>query len=182
MRRPNLLVVEDDVALTTTLLTILRPRVASVSAARTIAEARSRLSPAPDVVLLDYALPDGTAEGLFDDLAVLRPLPVVIAMSGATTTEEAFRLAQRGVSAFLSKPFDLRQLVAVWGQAVDTLPELDTRLRRAVGKVPLRSLEDAVRSTMVTEALALSNGSLRGAARLLSVSRQTLQFIVKRMQ
>ena len=110
----------------------------------------------------------------------LRPFPLVIAMSGAASSEEAFRLAQKGVCAFLPKPFDLQQLGAVWERALSEPPPVEPWIRQAVGKLPLRALEDRVRETMLDEALARSRGSRKGAARLLEISRQLLQHMIKK--
>lgn len=138
------------------------------------------LHPTPPMVLLDFSLPDGTAEDLLAELAALQPLPALIAMSGTASSDEAFRIAQAGVSAYLSKPFDLAALDAAWHQALHDAPDLALWARRAVGKLPLRVVEDSVRQSMVGEALARTSGSRKGAARLLEVSRQLLQHVLKK--
>ena len=132
------------------------------------------------LLLLDFELPDGNA---FDVLARIRaagPSPVLIAMSGAAGAEESFALAQRGVRAYLEKPVNLATLERVVDRALATPPDLDPHLRSTVGHRPVREVEEMVRQTMVEEALERSAGSRRGAARLLSISRQLLQHIIKR--
>lgn len=176
----SVLVVEDDVTFSDTLQAVLAPRARQVRTARTVGEAKALLcDAAPDVVLLDFALPDANAEDLLPDLLQLRPLPTVIAMSGVATTEEAFRLAQTGVRAFLQKPFDVAGLELIWQQAMTEPPDMLQPARQAVGKLPLRAVEGAVRDVMLGEALAMSNGSRRRAAGLLRVSRQALQHMLR---
>lgn len=57
-------------------------------------------------------------------------------------------------------------------------PDLLPALRASAGQMPLHSLESFVRDTLVDEALAKSQGSVRGAAKLLRISRQLLQHIL----
>lgn len=179
MNVQSVLIVEDDAALAATLKAALASRARLLCVASTLAEARARLDPAPEVVVLDFALSDGTADTLLGELMEARPLPTVIAMSGVATTEDSFRLARHGVRAYLQKPFDLDSLVGAWEHALTSAPDLVPSVRQAVGKVSLHAVEDVVRGEMIDEALAMSSGSRRKAASLLRISRQTLQHILK---
>ena len=60
-------------------------------------------------------------------------------------------------------------------EAYDFLP----RVRGVVGERSLHEVEREVRATMVNEALTRAGGSRREAARLLKVSRQLLQHILR---
>ncbi len=60
--------------------------------------------------------------------------------------------------------------------------ELAAKIRAAVGRIQIRELEIAVRRTMVLEALRRSNGNRRAAARLLGVSRQHLQHMLRAIE
>jgi DNA-binding NtrC family response regulator len=180
MELGRILIVEDDPALSATLHGALGPRARQVCTARSLQEAARMLEPPPDVVLMDYALPDGTVEPLLQQMRQSRPAPLVIAMSGAVSTEVAFALAQKGVRAFLQKPFDLQQLCAVCERSLSEPPQFDDALRQAVGRVPLRTLEVQVRDIMIDEALAKSRGSRRAAAKLLDISRQLLQHVLRK--
>lgn len=134
----------------------------------------------PSVVILDVALPDGDSLSLLPLLRVARPQPPVIAMSGSASPDQGFRLAEAGVRAFLPKPIDLTSLEAAWNRALSRAPDLTPHLRAQVGSVPLHDLEEQVRHTVVEEALARTTGSVRGAARLLGISRQLLQQILRK--
>jgi len=157
----------------------LRARFERCTHAASLAAARHALrSDPPDAVILDVCLPDGASVELLDALYDVEPLPHVIAISGTATAEQAFQLAQGGVRAFLPKPLDLARLEAVWLETLLRPPDLASALRASAGRVPLHDFESFVRDTLVDEALAKSEGSIRGAAKLLHISRQLLQHIL----
>lgn len=180
-RLGEMLVVEDDPELARILETAMQRVAVSVRAVGTLAAARQVLQTvAIDAILLDVCLPDGQADALLQDVQDLARFPVVVAISGSARPEETFRLAQAGVRAFVPKPLDLASLYGVWEEVLATSPELRPHLRGTVGRRPLMDVESDVRGAMVAEALARSRGSRRGAARLLEISRQLLQHIVRR--
>jgi two-component system, response regulator RegA len=175
----HLLLVEDSERLAAVLEEALRPHAERVTHVTTLAAARTVLREAPpDAVLLDVSLPDGTSDTLLEALQAVKPLPHVIAISGNATAEQAFRLAAGGVRAFVPKPLDLERLEAVWRETLARPPDLVHALRSSAGRVPLHELEGVVRDTLVDEALASTQGSVRGAAKLLRISRQLLQHIL----
>ncbi|WIG97699.1 response regulator [Myxococcus sp. SDU36] len=175
----HLLVVEDASCLARAIEEALRARVERCTHAASLAAARQVLQhDAPDAVILDVSLPDGESIELLAPLCALEPLPHVIAISGTATAEQAFQLAQAGVRAFLPKPLDLARLESVWLETLARPPDLVTALRASAGRVPLHGFESLVRDTLVDEALAKSDGSVRGAAKLLRISRQLLQHIL----
>jgi DNA-binding NtrC family response regulator len=60
--------------------------------------------------------------------------------------------------------------------------ELRAMVREGVGQMGVREAELVVRRTMVAEALARSGGNRRAAARMLGVSRQHLQHILRALE
>jgi two-component system, response regulator RegA len=179
-RARTVLVVEDNQALADALVGVMGREVEAVHSAGTLAAARDVLSHvAVDALVLDVCLPDGQALELLEELAQRRPFPHVVAISGAALPTDAFLLAQHGVRAFVPKPIDFDRFLAVWRATLAAAPPLEPFVRGSVGHVPLAQLETSVRDAMVTEALAQAGGSRRGAARLLSISRQLLQHIVR---
>jgi DNA-binding NtrC family response regulator len=178
-RVQHLLIVEDSSGLARVLEDALRSRAERISHAPTLAAARHVLrSDPPDAVIMDVSLPDGSSDGLLEELRAVEPLPHVIAISGTATAEQAFRLAHGGVRAFVPKPLDLARLEKTWTETLSRPPDLVPALRASAGQVPLHRLEDVVRDTLVDEAMARSRGSVRGAAKLLKISRQLLQHIL----
>jgi len=184
MQRPrHLLIVEDSAPLSATLASALGPKAERVTCAGTLADARRVLQvDAPDVVLLDVCLPDGDSDELLPELRRLRPWPRIIVLSGSASPGQAFRMAQAGVRAFLTKPVDLAKLDEVWARTLEEPPDLESLVRASVGQMPLHGLEQMVRDVAVDEALAHADGSLHGAAKVLNISRQLLQYIIKRQK
>lgn len=176
------LVVEDNRALGRTLSALLGPLCASISLAPSVAEARHELgNDPPDLVLTDVRLPDGTGFDVVECANALVPMPIVIALSGEATPDESFALASLGVRAYLAKPVRAETLEATLRRAHSEAPRLLPHVRSAVGRVSLRAVEDDVRRSMVQEALARTKGNRRGAAKLLSVSRQMLQHMLREL-
>lgn len=177
----HVLVVEDDDALRGAIVQVVRRWGAEISEARTAAEAKARLSASPpaDLVLLDVRLPDESAFGVLDVAAGLSPTPLIVAISGKASPDEAFELAQRGVRAYLPKPFSIRALESALVRAAETAPSLEPVITARVGQTPMRQVQREVRRVMVKEALAKTGGSRSGAARLLQVTRQAVQQIIR---
>ena len=175
----RVLIVEDDETLRRSLARVVRQWGAQVSEAGSLTEGIELLHENPDLLITDVALPDGDAFGLLELAAQRRPAPVAIAVSGQTSTEDAFRLAQVGCRAYLEKPFDLDRLAECVEKALSEAPKLDALVAASVGRMPMRELQTEVRRVMVEQALAKAEGSRSGAARLLSVSRQAVQQMVR---
>ena len=182
-RIERVLIVEDDPSLLSTLEGLFQERFPLILTCRSVAEVETtvRLS-CVDLVLLDVALPDGDA---FDVLNVLKngtPTPEIIAFSGIAQAEVSFELAKQGVRFFLSKPLDLSRLEYAISLAAETPPEISPFIKRSVGHRPIHEIEWEIRETMVNEAMARSSDSRRQAASLLSISRQLLQHILRKIE
>lgn len=177
------LIVEDDELLGLTLVDALERRGLCARHCKSLAEARAtlgRANPAFNVELLviDVLLPDGTGLDLLREVALSGPHPRVIAISGAARPEQSFELAQLGVERFVPKPLALDAFERALEHVLTEPPDLRPSLRCMVGKRPIAEIEREVRATLVTEAVARA-GSVSGAARLLSISRQLLQHILR---
>jgi DNA-binding NtrC family response regulator len=175
----RVLIVEDDDGLRRSLARVVRRWGAEVAEASTVADALDKLSDNPEILITDVALPDGDAFKLLEVASRKRPAPVAIAVSGQTSTEDAFRLAQVGCRAYLEKPFDTDDLAARVEEALASAPSLEALVAASVGRMPMRELQGEVRRVMVEQALAQAEGSRSGAARLLNVSRQAVQQMVR---
>ena len=133
----------------------------------------------PTLVLLDFQLADGNARAFLEGLRRITPWPYCIAFSGQALAADAFELARLGVRKFLPKPFHPRELQALLDCNSANAAELVPALRSLVGVESVTQVEDLVRQTMVSEALTRCEGNRSAAARLLDVSRQMLQHIVR---
>jgi len=114
-RPGTLLYIEDNVSNVRLMTRLLarRPTVTLLHAGdgeSGIATARDR---GPDVIFLDLHLPDMSGEDVLHHLwadAALRKIPVVMLTADATPAQMRRALAS-GAAAYLTKPFDLRQVL-----------------------------------------------------------------------
>jgi DNA-binding NtrC family response regulator len=177
----SVLVVEDDGPLAATLGAFAQSRADNVRVVHTTREARRVLAGgAIDVAVIDLALPDGSGLELLPALWGQAVMPRVIVISGSATPEIAFRLAQNGVRTFVAKPVGLADLERAWRDALGAVPDVRPFVRASVGMVTLAEMEENVRASMTEEALARARDNRRGASRLLGISRQVLQYILRR--
>lgn len=181
IERKLALVVEDDARLRPVLVEALEDLGFEVKQAGSVGAATEILAEyVPQLLLLDVALPDGRALDLLEVIERISPRPSVVAVSGSAGPDESFRLAERGVRAYLKKPLQLEELEQAVARALSEPPDLAPHLKSAVGRVPIKDVEATVRTTMVEEALGHGKGSRRAAARVLGISRQLLQHILRR--
>jgi DNA-binding NtrC family response regulator len=154
-------------------------RVATeVHVATSIDEARALLAQTlPELAVLDLDLDE---EAAFELLSGHRGhTPAWIVVGDHAEPVQAFRLGQLGVRSYLPKPLDTALLERELHAALERAPDLTPHLRAVVGHLPVHEIERMARKTMMTEALARSRGSKTGAAKLLCVSRQLLQHMVR---
>ena len=175
----RVLIVEDHKPLRQALARAARGWGSEVLEAGSVREASARLAQKPDLVIVDVALPDGTARPIVEQAVKMRPAPAVIAMSGQASAEEAFELARIGARRYLAKPISLDDLNRSVDEALADRPNLAPHVAAHVGNTPMRQVLDEVRGVMVDEALAREHGSRSGAARILGVSRQAVQQAVR---
>ena len=118
MAQPIVLVVEDEPAVRTLLSLVLETRDYRVITAEDGAEALALVqTDQPDAIVLDMMLPnvDGWAvlETLGRDAQADR-IPIIAMSAGASRADASLN----GVTAFLSKPFDVQGLLAVLDEAL----------------------------------------------------------------
>jgi DNA-binding NtrC family response regulator len=177
----RVLVVEDGRELRRTLERALADRFPEVRSAASVAEAVALLeSFRPELVLLDVELPDGSAIDVMRAAMRGDSVPVAVAMSGRAEPAQSFELAQLGVRTYLQKPLDLALLDRALDEAIANPPDLEPHVRSVVGQRQIHEVQDEVRETMLREALGRARGSRRAAAKLLRVSRQLVQHMLRR--
>jgi two-component system response regulator RegA len=177
----RLLVIEGNEALRCALVQTLAVHASEARGAASVTEVRSIIAAwHPDAVVLDCDLPDGTSFDVLRAIIETGPMPDVVAISGAAGPAEGFRLAQMGVRAFVPRPATPAMIERALDAALGTVPDVAPLVRALVGRLGVHEAEEQVRATMVAEALARANGNRRIAARLLSISRQLLQHILRK--
>jgi len=136
----RVLVVDDDVALARALGINLRARGYDVVTAATGRQALDVLARAhPDVVVLDLGLPDLDGIDVLHGIRGWNPVPVVV-LSARTTSDEKVDALDAGADDYVTKPFEMNELLA--------------RLRAAVRRSATSGTSDAP-SVVETETFTL---------------------------
>ena len=110
----EILLVEDDDRLRTSMALMLRDEGYRVTTAVTLAEARARFEATgepPDALLLDLRLGSESGVDLVRRLAASGRLPPTIVVSGAATIAEAIEAVRLGVFDFIEKPASKERLL-----------------------------------------------------------------------
>ncbi len=108
----SVLVVDDDPEITTLLARYLGSHNFVVSAAASGEELRATLDRRlPDLVLLDLGLPDADGLSLLQQIRARWNGPVIVISGRGETVERVVGL-ELGADDYVSKPFDLRELLA----------------------------------------------------------------------
>ncbi|MEV4613203.1 response regulator [Kitasatospora sp. NPDC049258] len=122
----HILVVDDEPQILRALKINLHARHYSVLTAGTGAEALELASrEVPGAVLLDLGLPDLDGVDIIRGLRAWSPVPIIV-LSGRDSTAEKIRALDAGADDYLTKPFDLDELLA----------RLRVVLRRPVAEAP----------------------------------------------
>ncbi len=128
LAQPSVLIVEDDTGLADLYLHTLRECGIDCHVATTAAECHAYLrQQRPDLLLLDYSLPDQPALTLVDQLAEAHRLPPFIVVTGHGDERVAVQAMKRGARDYLIK--DSQLLDRLTGAVTRTLLELATERR-----------------------------------------------------
>ncbi len=176
----RVLVVDDEPLIHGVLRRILASIAGEVVAVGSVEDALSALETGFDLVITDVMLGDRNGVEVALAAAGQRPPPPVIAISSFSDGDHV-ALTQAGIAAFVPKPFTKSDILeVVEGIQAPRNVELDQMVRRFVGDWGMPDVLDAVRRSMVFEALRRTQGNKSQAAALLGVSRQNLQNILSR--
>lgn len=106
---PHLLIVDDDAAIRETLAEIGRDSGFSVALAASIKDAMIQLErQAPDLVLTDVRLPEGSGMDIFKNAAAASA--EVVVMTGHGTVDNAVQALRLGATDYLVKPICMERL------------------------------------------------------------------------
>jgi len=118
MPAQRVLVVDDERLVRWSLSQRLSARGWNVTEAGTAAEALA--APAPDAAILDYKLPDGDGIELLRRLRHIDPDLPVIMLTAHQDTDLIVEAMKAGASDYLTKPFDVDEVVLRVTRAVET--------------------------------------------------------------
>lgn len=112
MEKTKILLIEDEAAIADLLEYGLQKEGYSIQKASTSAEGLRRLeSFQPDLLLLDWMLPDGNGLDICKKVTALYNIPIVMLTAKSDITDKILGL-EFGADDYITKPFDLREVVA----------------------------------------------------------------------
>jgi DNA-binding NtrC family response regulator len=136
----KVLLVDDDAQMRSVLALYLRRFGFAILEAANLADAKQlQLKESPDLTIVDYHLPDGTA---FDLLSATRERDsheAVIVLTGLGTIDMAVRAIKAGAEHFLTKPVDLESLEILVRRTLDQ--QRDRRQRAFTAAVGTSALD-----------------------------------------
>lgn len=133
--RIRVLVVDDEEGIRFALKSFLEAKGYAVSLAETCGEAEKVFRTTPvDLVVLDFALPDGDGVELFGRLRAMDGFVPVVMLTAHGSIELAVRAIQKGMDQFLVKPVDLPSLGAVLERVLEDHRSRRRQMAREGGK------------------------------------------------
>ena len=140
----KLLVVDDEPLICQSFQWVFGTHELEVLTAGSVSEGWRRIEEdRPEVIVLDYQLPDGSGLDLFDRICTIDPRPSVIFLTAHGTSEMAMEAMKRGAFDYLDKPFDLDQMNRLLTRAFDAARLMrepvavpDLQIHRIVGRSP----------------------------------------------
>ena len=134
----RILIVDDESSLRTALFRILDRQGFQVITAncKKEAEALASTDQPLDLAIVDLRLPDGDGIELMQHLKIAHPNIQVIVMTGHGSIELAVRATQNGAFHFVTKPFNMEELLSIVSRALShkTLQQENHQLRSALHK------------------------------------------------
>lgn len=120
MRNQRVLILDDESSLRTALFRVLDRKGLSVLTANKIEEAKllCQGDTAVDLAIVDLNLPDGDGIEFMSWLKTQYPSAEVIILTGHATVESAVRATQKGAFHFVTKPFNLEELLSLVDKAL----------------------------------------------------------------
>jgi two-component system, NtrC family, nitrogen regulation response regulator NtrX len=117
----SILIADDERNLRRMLRRLLEEEGHEISEAGTVAEAVAGLELAPDVLLLDLALPDGSGLDVLAAARAQRPEMPVVMISGQATLADAVRATKLGAFHFIEKPLSPEAMLLTLSGALELL-------------------------------------------------------------
>src|SRR6266404_1361787 len=137
--KPTIMIVDDDAEIRSLVKIILEESdYRTLEAASSAAVKEAMNGTRPDVILLDFKLPDADGMTLLPEIKKKWPETEVIFVTGFGTTDLAHETGKLGAFGFLNKPFGPNALKLLIERALEhkQITEANSALRRAISSVP----------------------------------------------
>lgn len=126
----KILIIDDEKVIRRILSQTLQDAGYSIDAVSSVAEARSFFDKEiPDLILLDYKLPDGLGLDVLKFSKVVAPNIPVVMITAHASLAGAVQAVKEGVYDYISKPFEEEELLQTIARALET-----GRLRHQVAR------------------------------------------------
>lgn len=137
MKQTRVLILDDESTLRTALFRLLDRKGYQVVTAQRIDEARSFMGPEKpfDLAIIDMNLPDGNGLDFISEIKSLSAATQVIVLTGFATIDSAVHATQKGAFHFLTKPFNVEELMSLLEKALahKSLEQENKQLRTELG-------------------------------------------------
>jgi DNA-binding NtrC family response regulator len=137
MKQIRVLILDDESTLRTALFRLLDRKGYQVVTAQKIEEARNFMSPEKpfDLAIIDMNLPDGNGLDFISEIKSLSAATQVIVLTGFATIDSAIQATQKGAFHFLTKPFNVEELMGLLEKALTHrhLEQENKQLRSELG-------------------------------------------------
>ena len=164
----KLLIIEDDINLTSTLARRLTKQGFSCEVAHNQSDALlSAHKHLPDFILLDMKLGDDNGLALIKPLRSLLPQAYIVLLTGFASIATAVEAMRLGANDYLTKPVDMATLLKALNADLNTQNVSDVA-------TPVMSPE-RLEWEHIQQVLHSNNGNVSATARQLNMHRRTLQ-------
>ncbi len=137
MKPIRVLILDDESTLRTALFRLLDRKGYQVVTAQRMDEARTFMTPDKpfDIAIIDMNLPDGNGLDLIAEIKAVSPNTQVVVLTGFATIDSAIQATQKGAFHFLTKPFNVEELMSLLDKALahKNLEQENKQLRSELG-------------------------------------------------
>lgn len=121
MKMNRVLILDDESTLRTALFRLLDRKGYNVVTAQTVEEAKTFCSTDKkfDLAIVDMNLPDGNGLDFMTFIKNINPEVQVVILTGFASIDSAIKATQQGAYHFLTKPFNIEELIGLVDKALD---------------------------------------------------------------